>query len=65
MASSETSNSAATPALQGQNTAGGDGVVGVGRRGVVGTSSDFQGVYGSSQTNAGVVGEAAKFHGVL
>ena len=62
---SENSNQAATPALQGQNTANGDGVVGEGRRGVVGVSSGFQGVYGVSQTNAGVVGEAAKFHGVF
>ena len=62
---SETSNVAAKPALQGTNTANGDGIVGEGRRGVVGISSGFQGVYGVSQTNAGVVGEAAKFHGVF
>jgi hypothetical protein len=61
---SESSNVAAQPALQGQNTANGDGVVGEGRRGVVGTSANFQGVYGLSQMNAGVVGEAPKFHGV-
>ena len=61
---SETSNVANQAAILGQNTANGDGVVGEGRRGVVGSSSDFQGVYGLSKTNAGVVGEAAKFHGV-
>jgi len=61
---SETSNQASKPALQGTNSANGDGIVGEGRRGIVGISTGFQGVYGVSQTNAGVVGEAAKFHGV-
>lgn len=61
---SETSNLPNQAAILGQNTANGDGIVGEGRRGVVGSSSDFQGVYGLSQTNAGVVGEAAQFHGV-
>ncbi len=44
---------------------GGDGVVGHGRRGVVGQSDDFQGVYGHSVSNAGVVGESDHFDGVF
>lgn len=64
MSLSETSNLATQAAILGQNTANGDGIVGEGRRGVVGSSSDFQGVYGLSQTNAGVVGESGQFHGV-
>jgi len=43
---------------------GGDGVVGKGRRGVVGMSVEFQGVYGHSDQNAGVVGESNDFDGV-
>jgi hypothetical protein len=43
----------------------GDGVVGVGRRGVVGMSPDYQGVYGHSVTNAGVVGESDQMHAVF
>lgn len=65
MALKETSNKAGVPALAGENTAGGDGVVGTGRRGVVGTSRDFQGVFGHSVANAGVVGESDTFHGVF
>ena len=42
-----------------------DGVVGVGRRGVVGRSPTFQGVYGESTDNAGIVGESAKFHAIF
>ena len=61
----ESSTDPAVPALAGANTAGGDGVVGRGRRGVVGESPDFQGVYGHSVQNAGVVGEADKFHAVF
>ena len=43
----------------------GDGVVGMGRRGVVGMSADYQGVYGHSGTNAGVVGESDQMHAVF
>ncbi len=43
----------------------GDGVVGVGRRGVVGMSADYQGVYGHSGDNAGVVGESDRMHAVF
>lgn len=43
----------------------GDGVFGTGRRGVVGESPTFQGVFGHSVENAGVVGESTKFHAVF
>ena len=43
----------------------GDGVVGTGRRGVVGQSFSFQGVFGKSTQNAGVVGESDLLHGVF
>jgi len=43
----------------------GDGVVGTGRRGVVGISETFQGVYGKSGDNAGVVGESDRMHAVF
>jgi hypothetical protein len=43
----------------------GDGVVGTGRRGVVGHSETFQGVYGSSGANSGVVGESTSMHAVF
>jgi hypothetical protein len=56
MAISERSNNT-IPAIVGENTDGGDGVVGKGRRGVVGESPTFQGVFGKSQENAGLVGE--------
>jgi hypothetical protein len=62
---SDTSNDATVPAVRGENTANGDGVVGVGRRGVVGTSDTFQGVFGKSIDNAGVVGESDKLHGMF
>lgn len=58
------SNVAGTPAVTGVNSAGGDGLSGVGWRGVVGTSEQFQGVYGRSVQNAGVVGESDKLHGM-
>ncbi|WP_223980407.1 hypothetical protein [Arthrobacter sp. NicSoilB8] len=48
--------------IVGKDNAGGDGVVGEGRRGVVGKSPTFQGVYGWSEQNAGVVGESQTFH---
>jgi hypothetical protein len=51
------------PGISGSNT-GGDGVVGVGHRGVVGQSDHYQGVFGKSTDNAGVVGESQNFHGV-
>ncbi|MGH8549722.1 MAG: hypothetical protein ACRERU_14195 [Methylococcales bacterium] len=53
------------PAVFGENTAGGDGISGKGRRGVVGISNDFQGVFGKSVENAGVVGESDKLHGLF
>lgn len=65
MAFKDTSNKPAVPAIAGEHTAGGDGVVGKGRRGVVGDSKDFQGVFGHSVSNAGVVGDADAFHGVF
>jgi hypothetical protein len=65
MASSEKSTDVNVPAVQGENTAGGDGVFGTGRRGVVGVSDDFQGVFGKSRDNAGVVGESDKMHAVF
>lgn len=43
----------------------GDGVSGTGRRGVVGESDTFQGVFGHSRANAGVVGESEEFDGVF
>ena len=46
----------------GKDNAGGDGVVGEGRRGVVGRSPTYQGVYGWSDQNAGVVAESQRFH---
>ena len=49
----------------GKDNGGGDGVVGEGRRGVVGRSPDYQGVYGWSRENAGVVGESETMHGVF
>jgi hypothetical protein len=42
-----------------------DGVIGRGRRGVVGISPTYQGVYGQSDDNAGVVGESTKFHALF
>ena len=50
--------------MQGVNESG-DGVIGTGRRGVVGLSDTYQGVYGKSRDNAGVVGESDKLHGVF
>lgn len=46
----------------GKDNGAGDGVVGEGRRGVVGRSPTYQGVYGWSEQNAGVVGESQAFH---
>lgn len=47
-------------------TPAGDGVVGTGQRGVVGTSQNQGGVgvFGSSETYIGVVAESNQFHGV-
>lgn len=59
------SNIQAVPGVYGDNTAGGDGVYGTGRRGVVGESATFQGVYGHSTDNAGVVGESDHLHGIF
>jgi hypothetical protein len=60
------SHSAAGCGVQGTNdaTGSGDGVVGLGWRGVVGLSEKFQGVYGKSGANAGVCGESDQFNGV-
>jgi hypothetical protein len=63
--SKETSTDQNVPAVAGENTAGGDGVVGIGRRGVVGESETFQGVFGKSRDNAGIVGESPNFHAVF
>jgi hypothetical protein len=62
---SESSHSAAVPAVTGKNTAGGDGLSGSGHRGVVGLSDTFQGVFGKSTSNAGVAGESHAFHAVF
>ena len=48
----------------GTNDNGGDGVVGNGKRGVVGFSQTWQGVFGKSVDNSGVVGESDKFHAI-
>lgn len=65
MAISENSGDTNVPAVRGANTAGGDGLFGTGRRGVVGVSDDYQGVFGKSRANAGVVGESDHMHAVL
>jgi len=57
------STNSGVPGIRGSNTDG-DGVVGVGNRGVVGQSVKYQGVFGHSTGNAGVVGESQDFHGV-
>jgi hypothetical protein len=59
------SSIAGVPGVFGENTVGGDGVSGKGRRGVVGVSDDFQGVFGKSIENAGVVGESTNLHGIF
>lgn len=59
------STQSGVPGVKGENTGGGDGVFGTGRRGVVGESETFQGVLGKSRDNAGVVGESQKFHAVF
>jgi hypothetical protein len=58
------SKNPATPAVTG-SCPGGDGVSGTGRRGVVGTSHEYQGVFGHSDLNAGVVGESPGMHAVF
>lgn len=58
----ETTNGAG---VVGKDNSGGDGVVGEGRRGVVGKSPEYQGVYGWSRDNAGVVGESDRMHGLF
>lgn len=63
MALQETSDGQ-VPAILGTNSTG-DGVVGRGRRGIVGESDTYQGVYGRSVENAGVVGESDRLHGVF
>ena len=50
--------------VSGRNDSG-DGVMGVGRRGVVGISDTYQGVYGKSVDNSGVVGESDRMHAVF
>jgi hypothetical protein len=56
-------NDAGGAGVHGQSLA--DGVIGIGRRGVVGRSDTYQGVYGWSGDNAGVVGESDRFHAVF
>jgi hypothetical protein len=56
------STTSGIPGISGSNT-GGDGVVGVGHRGVVGQSDHYQGVFGGSTDNAGVVGEILRIAG--
>ncbi|MFE6056481.1 hypothetical protein ACFQ6N_37550 [Kitasatospora sp. NPDC056446] len=61
MATIETSNNAATPALKGDNTAGGDGVFGQATpngRGVVGVSAAHTAVEGNTKTGNGILGIA-------
>jgi hypothetical protein len=61
-----TSNQQGVPAVSGENTAGGDGLLGKsdnGGRGVTGFSDSWQGVYGHSTSQAGVVGESDQFDG--
>jgi hypothetical protein len=65
MAISEFSDNTSVPGLRGESTAGGDGVFGTGRRGVVGESETYQGVFGKSRDNSGVVGESEKMHAVF
>ncbi len=65
MGISETSDDASVPAIVAENTAGGDGIVGKGNRGVVGESPNYQGVFGRSENNAGVVGESQNMHAVF
>lgn len=59
------SNKPNVPGVAGTNTAGGDGLRGQGRRGVVGESKEFQGVFGHSEQNAGIVGESDGMHAVF
>jgi hypothetical protein len=59
------SNKPNVPGVRGSNSAGGDGIRGKGRRGVVGESKEFQGVFGHSDENAGVVGESQGMHAVF
>lgn len=47
------------------NAPTGDGVVGTGRRGVVGESETYQGVYGHSGDNSGVVGVSERMHAIF
>ena len=51
------SSNPAVPAVLAENTAQGDGVVGKGRRGVVGESGLGTGVFGFSKAGTGVLGE--------
>lgn len=57
--------SAGGAGVVGINEKGGDGIIGKGRRGVVGVSVELQGVFGSSTKNAGIVGESAESHAVF
>jgi len=59
------SHNAQGAGVLGTNDQGGDGVIGRGRRGVVGESKDFQGVVGTSTLNAGVAGESKQFHAIF
>ena len=69
MAINESSDDATTAGVTATNTAGGDGVLSTGHRGVVGKSSDEggTGVFGfvTAVNASGVFGESAQFHGVF
>ena len=56
MAINEQSNDKTVPAVTGENTAGGEGILG--------KSTDWQGVHGVSVNQAGVVGDSQNFVGV-
>ncbi|MFF2955126.1 hypothetical protein ACFVVU_27715 [Kitasatospora sp. NPDC057965] len=61
MATFETSNDAATPAVKGENTAGGDALFGQAAptgRGVVGVSAAHTAVEGNTRSGTGVLGTA-------
>jgi hypothetical protein len=62
---SGTTDGPGVPGVRGEGQEGNDGVFGHGRRGVVGVSETFQGVFGKSGDNAGVVGESDRLHGVF
>jgi hypothetical protein len=60
MSESQKSNDKNIPAVSGENTAGGDGIFGTGRRGTIGVGSDGPGVVGESTNFDGVFGVTKK-----